>query len=131
MASIHDSLLTRYTVDGASRRVVLHTQPHQGGGSAFIDVVLSGVAAYHFEGDCLGNIVFDIEEVPAAKIIDDGADFVERNRLYGWPEGWDSRAESAEAFFSRLGCRFFELTCSHGMYGWIAAERMEQVIRDG
>jgi len=109
---------------------VLHTEPHQGGGSARIDVIFNGVVAYHFEGDCLSNIVFDIEEVPASSIIGDGTTFVERNQTYGSPAGWDPRRESAEEFLSRMGCRMFELSCSLGMHGWVAAERMAQVVRD-
>jgi len=128
VASIHDSLLTGYTVDGEGRKIVLHTEPHQGGGTVAIDVIFSGVVACHFEGDCLKNIVFDVEEVPASTIIGDGSKFVERERLYGWPRDGDPRRESAEQFFSRMGCRIFELSCSYGMQGWAAAEHMEQVV---
>jgi hypothetical protein len=130
MASIHDSLLTGYTVDGDEKTLVLHTRPHQGGGVAYIDVVFRGVVAYHFEADCLGNIVFGIEEVDANSIIGDSLIFSERAREYGWPPGWDERRETAEEFFIRQHCRFFELTCSYGMYGWVAATCMEQEVRD-
>ena len=69
MPSIHDSLLTGYTVHGTNRKIVLRTESHRGGGTALIDVIFGGVVTYHFEGDCLGNIVFDIDEVPTASII--------------------------------------------------------------
>lgn len=129
MTFIHDSLLTGYTVDGTNRTIVLHTQPHQGGGTVPIDVIFSGVVAYHFEGDCFCNTVFDIEEVPSARIIGDGKAFAERGRLYGWPRDWDSGREAPEEFFSRVQCRCFELSCSYGMYGWVAADGMEQIAR--
>ena len=130
MHSVHDSLLTGYTVDGTNRKIVLRTEPHQGGGTALIDVTFSGVVAYHFEGDCLGNIVFDIEEVPAACIIGDGKIFAERARLYGWPEGWQSTKERPDEFVSRMGCRLYEIHCSYRMYGWVAAKEMHQIIRE-
>jgi hypothetical protein len=129
MVSIHDSLLTGYSVDGTNQIIVLHTEPHQGGGVAFVDVSFHGVVAYHFEGDCLQNIVFDIEEVPAAQVIGDCAAFAEISRRCAWPRGWDSRRESTEAFFKRTGVRVYELTCSYGIYGWVAAAGMEQVVR--
>jgi len=129
MPSIHDSLLTGYTVDGTNRKIVLHTEPHQGGGAAEIDVIFTCVAAYHFEGDCLGNILFDIEQVPVASIIGDGTMFRERSRLCGWPNAWDPKQEGPEEFFSRLGCKLYEIHCSYGMYGWVAAERMQQIVR--
>ena len=83
--SIHDSLLTGYVVDGVARTLILHTRPHQGGGTHWIDVVFHGL-------------------------------------------GWDSRRENVENFFLRNGTQLFELSSSYGMHGWIAAERMEQVI---
>src|SRR5688572_33245196 len=126
MQTIHDSLLTGYSVDGTNRTICLHTEPHQGGGSAVIDVIFKGVAAYHFEADCLGNIVFGVEEVSAASIID--TTFLERARHFGWPPGWNPQKETAEEFFSRVGCRVYEIHCSYGMYGWVAAEEMDQVI---
>ena len=104
MPSIHDSLLTGYVVDGKGRSITLHTEPHAGGGEAFIDVIFRGVVAYHFEHDCLENIVFGIEEVSADAIVGDGVAFAERNR-YGWradgtresrqPSGSSTVAESA------------------------------------
>jgi hypothetical protein len=128
MDFIHDSLLTGYNVDGTNRTIVLRTEPHQGGGSALIDVIFNGVVAYHFEGDCFGNIVFDIEEVSPASIISDGKAFEERNRAHGWPPGWNPEKEGAQEFFSRVGCRLYEIHCSYGMYGWIAAKEMQQLV---
>jgi hypothetical protein len=128
MPSIHDSLLYAYEVDGDRRTIVLHTRQHPGGGTDYIDVIFRGVQAYHFEGDCLNNIVFSIDEVPASTVIGDGVACYERNRQYGWPNGWDSRRETLEEFFSRCNCRIFEITTSYGMYGFVAAASMEQQI---
>lgn len=128
MVSIHDSLLTGYAVDGRSRTVLLHTEPHQGGGEAFVDVVFRGVVAYDFEGDCMLNIVFDIREVAPGEIVGDGAAFEALWKQYGWPCGWDSRAETPEEFLNRAGARVFLLDCSYGMGGWIAAVSMETVV---
>src|SRR3954447_10042608 len=128
MQDIHDSLLTGYVVDGKHRTIVLHTESHQSDSDTPIDVLFTGVIAYHFEGDCLANIVFDIQEVPAASIIGDGTAFTERSRQYGWPAGWNPESETVEEFFSRQGCSTFQLHCSYGMYGWIAAVAMQQKV---
>jgi hypothetical protein len=129
MQDIHDSLLTGYEVDGKHQTIVLHTEPHQGGGSAFIDVLFTGIVAYHFEGDCLGNVLFDIHQVPASEMIGDGTAFTKRSRQYGWPAGWNPEKESIEEFFSRQGCHIYQVHCSYGMYGWIAAAAMQQKVR--
>jgi hypothetical protein len=126
MSSIHDSLLTGYIVNGSDRSVILHTEPHPGGGTAFVDVVFRGVAAYHFEGDCLQNIVFGVDEVPAEQVVGDGTAFLERFQRTGWPPGWNPKRESPTEFLSRPGLKIYELHCSYGMAGWIAAESMER-----
>jgi hypothetical protein len=129
MSSLHDSLLTGYTVDGAVRTIVLRTEPHQGDGTA-AEVKFSGVVAYHFEGDCLQNIIFDITEVPAESIVGDGRAVEERARQFGWPRGWEPGREDLAQFLRRQGCRCFELSSSYGMSGWIAAREMD-VLRAG
>ena len=124
--SIHDRLLTAYTVDGSARQIVLRTEPHDGGGNALINVTFTGVIAYHFEGDCLNNVLFGIEEVAPKSVIGDGTAFAERARLYGCPAGWNPDKETPEEFLARSGCRVFEIHCSYGMYGWVAAAEMRQ-----
>jgi hypothetical protein len=128
MPSIHDSLLTGYVVDGTRRSITLHTEPHAGGGEAFIDVVFRGVVAYDFEGDCFQNIVFGIDEVPVESIIGDGELFVERFRQCAWPRDWNPNVESIGQFFERVGAKLFELHSSYGIAGWIAASSMEHVV---
>src|SRR5687768_11597216 len=121
MHSVHDSLLAGYVVDGKARSITLHTEPHHGGGEAFIDVVFRGVVAYVVEGDCLENIVSGIDEVSPQSVVGDGVAFAERHRLHGWPRGWDPAVETAEQFLSRPGVRVFAFHCSYGAAGWIAA----------
>ena len=128
MPSIHDSLLTGYAVDGTARTIVFHTEPHQGGGEVPIDIVFTGVVAYHIEGDCLQNIVFGIEEVPAAELIGDGTAFAERHRMHGWPRSWNPDKETAEQFLTRPGIRVFALECSYGMTAWVAAASIEERV---
>jgi hypothetical protein len=129
MASLHDSLLTGYSVDGSAKVLVLHTEPHRGDGGAF-DIRFAGVVAYRFEGDCLQNIVSDIVEVSTEAVVGDGGTLAELHRQYGWPPGWDPAREDFVQFLRRQGCRCFELNCSYGMGGWVAAESMKVVARD-
>jgi hypothetical protein len=87
------------------------------------------VVAYHFEGDCLQNIVFEVSEVPVERVLDDEAAFRKRSQQTGWPRGWDPQKESPLQFLSRPGLKVFEIHCSYGMRGWIAAETLEgQVV---
>jgi hypothetical protein len=126
--SIHDSLLTGYSVDGNEKSIVLHTEPRDGGGDAFIDILFRDVVAYHFEADCLQNIVFEINEVSADQIVADGTEFAERHRKCGWPSGWNPQTESAADFLTRNGRKVFLLHSSYGMEGWVAAMSIEERI---
>ena len=128
MSALHDSLLTGYTVDGVERTIVLRTEPHQGAGIA-AQVRFVGVAAYHFEGDCLENIIFDITEVPAESVLADGDAVTHRSNQCGWPRGWNPGRERLEQFLRDRGCRCFELSSSYGMRGWVAASHMEILPR--
>jgi len=128
MPSIHDSLLTGYTVDGKIQSIVFHTEPDRGCGEVRIDIVFSGVVAYHIEADCFQNVVFGIEEVSASQVIGDGTAFAERHRLHGWPRDWNPDKETAEQFLSRPGIRVFALNCSYGATAWVAARAIEERV---
>jgi hypothetical protein len=127
VASLHDSLIVGHSADGEARTLVLRTKPRPGGGGS-IDVWFAGVVAYHLEGDCFQNILSEILEVPAETIIRD-AEVLARQRECGWPPGWEPARESFAGFVAREGARFFQITCSYGMGGWIAAREMEIVPR--
>jgi hypothetical protein len=117
--------LIGYSVDGSTRTIVLRTAPDRGMGGAF-DVTFTGVIAYHFEGDCFQNIVFGIVEV-RPEAIQDLAHAEERARNYGWPPGRDSTRETLPQFAAREGARWFEVSCSYGLGGWVAAAAMTMV----
>ena len=51
--------------------------------------------------------------------------------MYGAPPGWDARRETAEQYFSREGCRIFEILCSYGLGGWVAAQCVDRIILAG
>jgi hypothetical protein len=125
MASLHDSLMVGYSVDGRARTLVMRTIPHRGAGGS-LEVRFSDVVAYHLEGDCFQNIVSNILEVPAEVVVRD-AEVAARFHEHGWPSGWNPARETLAQFVAREAGRFFQVNCSYGMGGWIAARGMEVV----
>lgn len=127
--SVHDSLLTGYTIDGRARTIVMHTEPHQGGGDAFVDVRFDGVGAYRFENDLLQNIVFDIAEASPDEAASIMRDIDANGGRNGFPRDWDTGAETVAQYLKRLELRLFVLSASYGMTGWIAAKSVQRIVR--
>ena len=127
---VHDSLLRRYTVDGAAKTITLHTEPHKGGGGAFVDVIFTGVVAYQFEGDAMANIVSGIELAEAARYEDVAKIIIEQHRQYGVMPTWKSDVETLGQFCERNDLKLFEIQCSYGIDGWIIAANEARTIRD-
>jgi hypothetical protein len=126
--SIHDSLLTGYSVDGKTRTITLHTEPHQGGGEAFVDVSFTGVVAYQFEGDAMRNIIFGIEPAPPDYEDDIAKVIIEQQRQYGIMPSWNAKSETLREYCSRTGTTLFFIQSSYGLDGWVAAATMTKVV---
>lgn len=123
--SIHDSLLTGYEVDGKKRTIVMHTEPHQGGGEAFVDVIFTGVVAYQFEGDAMGNIIFEIEPASAEVRPDIATVIVAQQRQHGTMPDWNPTSETLEQYCDGVGLTMFRIQSSYGLDGWVIAASME------
>ena len=126
--SIHDSLLTGYSVDGNARTITLHTEPHRGGGEAFVDVIFTGVVAYQFEGDAMRNIIFGIEPASPEYADDIAKMIVEQQRQHGVMPGWDRKAETLQQHCVRTSTTLFYIQSSYGLDGWVAAATMTKVV---
>src|SRR5258707_15038114 len=75
--SIHDNQVVSYEVNGASRRIVLHTRFDEPERLEFTDVIFEGVLAYYFENDNFGNILFGVDEVPVTQVVVDNRSLFE------------------------------------------------------
>ena len=124
--SIHDNTVLSYTVDCKSRSVTLRTS-FKSSPVEFTDVVFRGVAAYDFQDDCFGNILFGIEEEEPAQVISTAKEKFENGRGYGWPGPWNSSLKEAIAFARKEGLRGFVISASLGLNGWILAKEMSIV----
>jgi hypothetical protein len=129
MSKVHDNHLVGYEVDGSIRRIVLRTENRDRGTPyGNTEVVFEGVEAYSFRNDCLENIVFDIEEAPLeAAVRAHKLDFEAGHRESGWPRFWgkdEVQTRERVAALVRDGVRWFELSSSYGMSGWVMARSM-------
>ena len=93
------------------------------------DVVFAGVEAYSFRHDSLVNILFDIREEPLADALrEHWAEFEAGHRQSGWPPFWqgdESKTRERIAVLAEEGARWFEMTSSFGMEGWVLCRKVE------
>src|SRR5882762_2441042 len=127
--SIHDNRVVSYEVDGAKRRIVLHTRFEERDRLEFTDLIFEGVLAYHFENDNFGNILFGVEEVPAAQLVADDRSLFEKGSKFAWPGPWNESPEASISHFQSKGAKGFEISSSYGLDDWVIAEsyRLEAV----
>lgn len=127
--SVHDNHLVSYEVLCERREIRFHTEfRDRGEPYEFTQVLFTGVVCYDFDYDSdLGNIIFDIDEIPAADIYLDHAEQFRAGVRFGWPGEWAESADAATAYFLDHGIRGFHLSSSLGMCGWVLAHGMQNV----
>lgn len=118
---IHDNVLLSYTVDSAERRITLQTLYNQ---KERTDVVFSGVLAYHFEGDSLRTILFDIYEVSLEQLLGEYAALFERRRNYGWPVLVYGSHDELLQKLRLYDVKAFEVRSSYGLDGFVLAQEL-------
>jgi len=123
--SIHDNFLLSYTVDAGEKRITLHTayydrEPHE-----FTDVLFTGVLAYHFEGDDLRTVLFDIEQTSFQHIYKNHQDLFEHRKNYGWPLSSYNTVEELMQTLTDLNIQAFEISSACGLDGFVLAQEMQ------
>jgi hypothetical protein len=126
--SVHDNRLVAYTVNSPKEEISFSTVYEDGGKVEHTDIIFRGVIAYYFTQDDFQTIIFDIEEVDPAFIVNTHKALFEEGQRYGWPSGWDSKKQSISEFISQKQVRGFEVSSSCGMQGWVLAREMEKKV---
>jgi hypothetical protein len=124
MLSLHDNNVYGYEVDCEHRRIVLHTEYEHVDPIEFIDVVFIDVLAHSFEAVLEGNILFDIEQVDQAAIVNTHAEvFRESWRVHGWPSlEYRGDLNLLVNLLREQSFLAYEIQSSYGMTGWVFAK---------
>jgi len=128
--SVHDNTILGYEVSCEGREICIRTE-YRDKGAPFerTNINFSGVEAYEFVYDCMGNIIFRLEDVPSEDIVKENqAKFEEGFRLSGWPRFWKGSLDEALNFLKTRSIRGFRLSSSYGMSGWVLAAEMRLVM---
>ena len=119
-------MLVSYTVHCSEQRIVLHTVFEDSEPAEHTDVVFHGVVAYHFEGDTLPSIIFDVIETDVERLYAEYEFVFTLLRDHGWPPlRHEFEAELLDAKRAN-SFRGYLLASSYGMHGFVLAERMER-----
>lgn len=120
--SVHDNHLVSYEVLSAQHKIVLRTEYRDGGELPDVTaVIFTGVEGYHFELDCFENILFDVERVPVARILEERAEEISAAARYvTWP--WVQDLAQAHEWLESKGIVGFLVDSSVGLCGWVLAQ---------
>ncbi len=124
--SIHDNFLVSYSVHCEKAQIRFQTEfRDQDEPFEVTEVVLYGVFAYHFEGDNLNTIIFDIKEYPVDDILKKYTSKFQQGTKYCWPETWNESMDKALNYLENRKAKAWEIESSYGMSGFIIGERIE------
>ena len=96
-------------------------------------MVFEGVEAYAFRHDCLDSILFDICETPLEQAMQaHWSEFDAGHRQSGWPRFWqqdEAKTRDRIAALAQAGAKWFDLSSSYGISGWILCRALEYRTR--
>jgi hypothetical protein len=126
----HDYHLTAYTVDGENRRISFQlVWPYRTEtGVRRATVIFSGVARHFFAYDHGVSIVLAFEEGPLAESLDKHTHQFEDGEKWGWPSFWRGNVENTAAYLEEQSLRFFEISSSYGLSGWVCARDVNHEV---
>lgn len=123
--SVHDNQLLGYMVDGPARRITLRTvyefpdrEPE------YTNVVFEGVFVYHFAGDTLNTILFDVEETTLEAVWDGFEAVFTKYKNYGWPPVSYADRDDLLRQLHEKQIKAFGVVSSYGMEGFVWAQSM-------
>jgi hypothetical protein len=87
-------------------------------------VRFSGVELYHFS-HTTGTIIFGIEQIPLATLLDEQADFIRSAAHMQGVKGWKNDIETYSAYLLSAGVCAWEITSSIGFDGFVIARAIE------
>ncbi|MGI4791681.1 MAG: hypothetical protein ACRYFS_22905 [Janthinobacterium lividum] len=125
--SVHDNNLHSYCVDADKKEICFHTSYEYPTYREYTDIVFTEVAAYHFESDSFGTIIFDINETNVESIYSDNRDLFEDGQKYCWPGTWNRSDDSVLTYLIENEIKGYQLSASLGMVGWVMAKSMKFV----
>ena len=123
--SIHDNIVTGYTVLCNKRELVLHTEFPDHEPKEKTDVVFRGVEAYHITGDNMYSILFDVVHCPIDQILKDFSFEFKSGVKYTWPGPWNESTLACRKYFKEQESKGWIISSSYGMRGFVIARSME------
>lgn len=122
--SIHDNVITAYKVFCDRKEIIINTKFQEHNSNENVNVIFEGVEAYHFIGDNMHSILFDITKCSIEQILDEFSFEFESGISYAWPGTWNQSPESCLIYLSEKQCSGWKINCSCGMEGFVIAKKM-------
>jgi hypothetical protein len=123
--SVHDNIVTGYSVLCEDREVIIHTEFRERDPVERTDVTFMGVEAYYIFRDNMSSILFDVSEVAPVDILREFSQEFEVGKRYGWPGFWNKSNQDCLDHFAAHKCKCWLITSSLGMEGFVIAREMK------
>lgn len=123
--SIHDNIVTAYTVSCETREIVLHTEFRDQEPNEKTDVTFRGVEAYHIIGDNMESVLTDVNECSIDRILVEFSSEFEDGVKYAWPGPWNESRKACREYLEKHECKAWIIYSSYGMGGFVIAKSME------
>jgi hypothetical protein len=130
MISLHDHHIREFTVDVATKRLRLVTELPVDASSQRAVAVFDGVEAYVVDGDMMGTVIFEVDEVEPIALYDARAETMQATYdRSGGHAPWVRAREEALRFFGAHDVRGFDLSSSIGCTAaiWAQSYRSEWI----
>ncbi len=123
--SIHDNIITAYTVSCEAREIVLHTEFRNQEPNEKTDIIFRGVEAYYIIGDNMESVLADVNECSIDRILAEFSSEFEDGVKYAWPGPWNESPKACLEYLEKHGCKVWAIDSSYGMAGFVIAKSME------
>jgi hypothetical protein len=122
--SIHDNIVTGYSVSCEKHRIVLHTEFRDRDPIERTDIVFYDVEAYCLFRDNMSNILNAVTELDLSEILEKYSAEFESGAKYAWPGFWNKSPQSCLEYLRNRQCKGWEILSSIGMEGFVIAKKM-------
>lgn len=130
MRSWHDFRIHHYRIEDVHRRITLAVAwPDPASSDACemqnASVIFTGVQDYFLERTDGDHVMYSISDALVESFLDQSAGCVQPGKKWAAPTMWRGFLEDTLLHLQEPVTQYFDVSCAHGLRGWIRATKVE------